>query len=146
LFKQNKTLITYRQFCVAEGNGNGTDRPCSTSATYYVSVGNSYTVFVGRDSSVDIVTCYGLGGPGTESRRGRDFPHPSRPVLGPIQLPCNEYRVSLPRVERKRRGLDHPPTSKAELRESAELEPYSPFKPSWPGLGFAFTLFSILIL
>ena len=36
---------------------------------------------VGRDSSVDIATRYGLGGPGIESRRGRDFPHPSRPVL-----------------------------------------------------------------
>jgi len=47
----------------------------------------SYTVFVGRDSSVDIVTCYGLGGPGTESWRRRGFLHPSAPFLGPIQPP-----------------------------------------------------------
>ena len=40
-----------------------------------------------KDSSVGIATRYGLGGPGIESRWGRDFPHPSRPALGPIQPP-----------------------------------------------------------
>jgi hypothetical protein len=42
---------------------------------------------VGRDSSVGIVTRYGLDRPGIESRRGRDFQHPSRPALGPTQPP-----------------------------------------------------------
>ena len=42
---------------------------------------------VGRDSSVGIATRYGLDGPGIESRRGRDFPHLSRPALGPTQPP-----------------------------------------------------------
>ena len=42
---------------------------------------------VGRDSSVGIATRYGLDGPGVESRWGRDFPHPSRPALGPTQPP-----------------------------------------------------------
>ena len=37
----------------------------------------------GRDSSVGIATCYGLDGPGW----GRDFPHLSRPALGPTQPP-----------------------------------------------------------
>ena len=41
----------------------------------------------GRDSSVGIATRYGLDGPGIESRWGRDFPHPSRPALGPTQPP-----------------------------------------------------------
>ena len=40
----------------------------------------------GRDSSVGIATRYGLGGPGIESRRGREFPRPFRPALGPLNL------------------------------------------------------------
>jgi len=40
-----------------------------------------------RDISVGIATRYGLDGPGIESRWGRDFPHLSRPALGPTQLP-----------------------------------------------------------
>jgi hypothetical protein len=40
-----------------------------------------------RNSSVGIATCYGLNGPGIESRWGRDFPQPSRPVLRPTQPP-----------------------------------------------------------
>jgi hypothetical protein len=42
---------------------------------------------VGRVSSVDITTRYGLEGPGIESRWERNFPHPSRPTLGPIKPP-----------------------------------------------------------
>ena len=34
-----------------------------------------------------IETGYGLDGPGIESRWGRDFPHLSRPALGPTQTP-----------------------------------------------------------
>jgi hypothetical protein len=41
--------------------------------------------FVGRNRSVGLVTCYGLEGPGIESRWGRDFLHTSRPTLGPTQ-------------------------------------------------------------
>ena len=40
-----------------------------------------------RDSAVGIVTRYGLDGPWIESRWGRDFPHASRPALGPTQPP-----------------------------------------------------------
>ena len=46
-----------------------------------------YIYFGGPDSSVGIATRYGLGGPGIESRWRRDFPHPSRPALGPTQSP-----------------------------------------------------------
>jgi hypothetical protein len=38
-------------------------------------------------SSVGIATGYGLDGTGIESRWGRDFPHLSRPALGPTQPP-----------------------------------------------------------
>ena len=34
-----------------------------------------------------IATGHGLDGPGIESRRGRDFSHPSRPAPGPTQPP-----------------------------------------------------------
>jgi hypothetical protein len=38
---------------------------------------------LGRDSSVDIATRYGLDGSGIEFRWRRDFPHPSITALGP---------------------------------------------------------------
>jgi hypothetical protein len=41
----------------------------------------------GPDSVVGIGTSYGLGGLRIESRWGRDFPHLSRPALGPTQPP-----------------------------------------------------------
>ena len=45
----------------------------------------SCVLFASQDSSVGIATRYGLDGSGIESRCGRDFPHLSRPALGPIQ-------------------------------------------------------------
>jgi hypothetical protein len=41
----------------------------------------------GPGSVVDITTGSELDGPGIESRCGRDFPHLSRPALGPTQPP-----------------------------------------------------------
>jgi hypothetical protein len=41
----------------------------------------------GPGSSVGIATGYRLDGTGIESRWGRDFPHLSRPALGPTQPP-----------------------------------------------------------
>jgi len=46
-----------------------------------------WCLWCGLSSSVGIVTGYGLGGPGIESRWGWDFPHLSRPALGPTQPP-----------------------------------------------------------
>ena len=63
----------------------------------------------GRDSSVGIVTCYGLDGPGNKSRGGRDFPHPSRPALGAHPTSCKMGTGSFPGVKRPGRGADHAP-------------------------------------
>ena len=48
---------------------------------------NVYCNFCGPGSVVGIATDYGLDGPGIESQWGRDFPHQSRPTLGPTHPP-----------------------------------------------------------
>jgi len=54
---------------------------------YILNIYYSLTVVAISDvgSSVGIAIGYGLDGPGIESRWGRDFPHLSRPALGPTQ-------------------------------------------------------------
>ena len=80
-----------------------------------------------RDSAGGIATRYGLDGPGIEPQLGRDFPHPSRPALGPTQ-----GTGAFPEVKRLGRGVDHLPSSSAEVKEIVELYLYSTFGPSWP--------------
>jgi hypothetical protein len=80
-------------------------------------------------------TFYGLECPGIESRWGRDFPHPSRPALGPTQPPDNGYQVSL--WSKAAGAWRWPPTpSSAEVKERVQLNLYSPFGPSWPVVGW----------
>ena len=45
----------------------------------------TFPSFMSRFVFIHIETRYGLDGPTIESRWGRDFPHPSRPALGPTQ-------------------------------------------------------------
>ena len=47
----------------------------------------SYSIIPGRDSSVGTAARNGLASPGIKSRWGGDYLHPSRPGLGPTQLP-----------------------------------------------------------
>jgi hypothetical protein len=46
-----------------------------------------FKIKLGRYTSVAIVTRYCLDGPGMKSLWWQDFPHLSRPALGPIQPP-----------------------------------------------------------
>jgi len=50
----------------------------------------SFITEVGRVAQYS--ECYGMDGPGIESRWGRDFPHLSRPALGPTQPPVQWVR------------------------------------------------------
>jgi len=42
---------------------------------------------------------------------------------------------SFPGVKRPGRGVDHPPSSSAEVKERGELYLYSKSGPSWPVIG-----------
>ena len=80
-----------------------------------------YLFCVGRGSSVRIETCYGLDGPGIETRwAGIFYICPHRP-WGPLRLLYNGYRVSFPGVKRPGRGVNHPHPSSAEVKERVEL-------------------------
>jgi hypothetical protein len=61
---------------------------------------------------------------------------PDRPWGPPSLLyEYNGYRVSFPGVKRPGRGVDHPPSSSARVKERVELYLCSPSGPSWPVLG-----------
>jgi hypothetical protein len=72
---------------------------------FYIAI----SVYVGRCSSVGIATRYGLGGPGIESRWGRDFSAPVQTRPGVHPVPHNRYRVTFTVVRRPKRGVEHPP-------------------------------------
>ena len=90
---------------------------------------------VGPDSSVGTTTRYGLDGPGIESHCGRDFPHSSRPALGPNQPPIKW----VPRLcwGGKAAGAWRwtPTPSSADVKERVELYLYSTSGPLWSVLG-----------
>jgi len=76
---------------------------------------------MGRDNVVGITTRYGLDGPGIESLWGRDFTHPSRPALGPIQ-PTIQWVPGLFLGGKAAGAWRLPPTpSSAEVKERVEL-------------------------
>jgi hypothetical protein len=54
---------------------------------------------------------------------------------GPLSLIYNGYRISFPRINRPGRGVNRPPPSSAEVKETVELYLCSPSGPSWPVIG-----------
>jgi hypothetical protein len=78
------------------------------------------------NSSVGIVTRYGLDGPGIDSRWGRNFPHRSIPVLRPTQPHIKWVPGLALGVKRQLRGVNHPPPSSVEIKERVELYLHSP--------------------
>jgi hypothetical protein len=97
-----------------------------------------------RDSVVGIATRYGLDSPGSNPGGGEIFrTRPDRP-WGPPSLLYNGYRVSFPGVKLPGRGVDHPPSSSARVKERVELYLCSPSGPSWPVLGRTLPLRYIL--
>ena len=89
----------------------------------------------GQDSSVGIATPYGLDGPGIESRWRARF-------SAPVQTGTGAYKPLIQWVpglflegKRPGRGVDHPPSSSAEVKERVQPYLYSPYVPMWPVLG-----------
>jgi hypothetical protein len=88
-----------------------------------------------RDSSVGIATRYGPDGPGIESRWGARFSAPVQTGPGAHPPSYTMGTGSFAGVKRPGRGVDHPPSSSAEVKERVELYLYTPCGPSWPVLG-----------
>jgi hypothetical protein len=87
---------------------------------------------VRRNSVVGTATCYGLYVLGFEPRWVRDFPRTFTLNLWPPQPPIKRVTgFFFPEVKQLWRGVDHPPTSDAEVKERVELHLYSPSVPSW---------------
>jgi hypothetical protein len=86
--------------------------------TYTFVVSVVYIVYMSRDSSVSIATCYGQDGPGIESRGGGEVFRtcPDRP-WGPPSLLYNGYRVPFPGLKRPGRGVEYPPYLAPKLKK-----------------------------
>ena len=92
-----------------------------------------------RDSLVGIETRYGLDGPGIESWWGWDFPHLSRPALGPIKLPIQWVPCLSWGWRRPGRDVDQLLLLEPRLKR-VEVYHYSPSGPSWHVLGWTVPL------
>jgi len=76
-----------------------------------------YTLRSGPGGVVGLATGYGLDVSGIESRWGRDFPHVSRPALGPNRPPLQELGVFPGGKERPGRDADPSPRSSATVKK-----------------------------
>jgi len=97
---------------------------------------------MGRDSSVGIATRCGLGGPWSNPGGGGGEVFRTRldRPCDPTSLLYNGYRVSFLGLKRPGRGVDHPLPYSSEVKEIAELYPYSTSGLSWPVIGWILPL------
>ena len=77
-----------------------------------------------RDSSVGIPTRYGLYGPRIESQWVRDFSAPIQTGLGTHPASYKMSTWSFPGAKRPGRGVDHAPSSSAEVNPLTPNDPY----------------------
>jgi len=105
-----------------------------------------YSIFYtnGRDSAIGIATPLWAGRSGDRILVEARFSAPVQ--AGPRAHPASYIMGTGPflGVKRPRRGVDHPATYSAEVKEILELYLYSPSGTSWTVLGrtLSFTLFS----
>jgi hypothetical protein len=84
---------------------------CPISAESVLSAGDNK----GGSPVFNLQASYGLDGPGTESRCGRDFR--IRLALGPTQPLKNRYRISFPGLERPGLVVNRPPHLVPKLKK-----------------------------
>jgi len=85
-------------------------------------------------SALPLTTCWTVRG--SNSVVGEVFiMRPDRP-WHPTRLLYNRHRVSFPGIKRPGRGINHLPTSNADVKETVELYPYSPSGPPYLVLGW----------
>jgi len=99
----------------------------------------TYLLSPDRNSSVGVVTVFGLDRPGIESRCGWDFPHTSKPALRPTELNV-QWVPGLFSGGKAARAWRWPPIP---FWRRGKIELCS--EPSWRVLGSAIYLFSLLL-
>ena len=86
----------------------------------------------GPGISVGIATGHGLDGPRIESRWGRDFPHPSRPALGPTQPPVQWVPGHSPGIKSGRNVTLTPHPLLVSWSRKSRAIPLLPLWTVWP--------------
>jgi hypothetical protein len=94
----------------------------------------------GRDSSVGIVTHYGLDGPGIESWWGARFFAPVQTGHGPHSASYTVGTGYFRGVKRPGRCIDHPPPCSAKVEGRVDLYLCSTYEPLWPVIGWTLPL------
>ena len=87
---------------------------------------------MGRDSAVGIATRYGLEGPWIESRWRERLSTSGQTGPGAHPASCAIGTGSFSGVKWPGRGVDHPPLTRATVKERVELYLYATSVSSWP--------------